>query len=72
MSEEAFQYAALTVKPLTSGYVHIRGLGPCNWAQPATWPCDTAALEESFFAEAGEPFRAAVRAENARLLAEQS
>lgn len=57
----------VTVKRLDSGYFHLRGTGPCNWAQPIAWPCSDEELEEGFFYEAGEPFRRAVRAENARL-----
>ena len=49
-----------TIKRLESGYWHLRGIGPCNWAQPLFWPCaDLAQLEASFFEEAGEPFRRA-------------
>ena len=59
----------LAVRQLESGYWHIRGQGPCNWAQPPLWPCpDSDVLEESFFGEAAESFRRAVRAENDRLL----
>jgi hypothetical protein len=58
----------ITVTRLSSGYWHLRGIGPCNWAQPETWPCNESDLEDSFFAEAGETFRRVVRAENARLL----
>lgn len=58
----------VTVKRLSSGYYHLRGVGPCNWAQPQAWPCAESDLEDAFFGEAGEPFRRAVRAENARLL----
>jgi hypothetical protein len=29
----------ITYKRLPSGYWHIRGRGPCNWAQPPHWPC---------------------------------
>lgn len=58
----------VTVQKLSSGYYHLRGEGPCNWAQPPTWPCSEDELEESFFGEAGEPFRRAVRDENYRLI----
>lgn len=45
----------ITVTRLASGYWHIRGDGPCNWAQPATWPVAT--VEElNAFAEASPEF----------------
>lgn len=44
------------VKVLESGYVHIRGLGPCNWAQPPFWPCDEQTLRAHTFGEACESF----------------
>lgn len=47
----------MTVRRLSSGYWHIRGIGPCNWAQVPSWPCSDAELEAGFFAEAGESFR---------------
>jgi hypothetical protein len=58
----------LIIRPLDSGYWHIRGEGPCNWAQPPTWPCDPKVLDEHFFVQAGDRFRAAVHAANAALL----
>lgn len=42
---------------LSSGYVHIRGNGPCNWAQVPFWPCSAEELELGMFPEAGETFR---------------
>jgi hypothetical protein len=51
----------LVTKLLESGAWHIRAAGPCNWAQPATWPCDDAELERSTFPEASAEFRAALR-----------
>ena len=54
----------LTIKKLTSGYWHIRGEGPCNWAQPPCWPCSDETLEASFFPEAGEEFRRDVQRAN--------
>ncbi len=58
-----------SVKRLESGYWHLRGDGPCNWAQPRDWPCASETdLEASFFPEAGDRFRALVRTENDRLL----
>jgi hypothetical protein len=47
----------ITIKPLPSGHVHIRGRGPGNWAQPPRWPCSFKELDESFFPEASREFR---------------
>jgi hypothetical protein len=47
----------ITLKRLPSGYWHIRGSGPCEWAQPPFWPCNRRVLEASFFPEASERFR---------------
>lgn len=52
-------------KTLSSGWVHLRGSGPCNFAQPRRFPCSDDDLEASFFPEASESFRRAVRTENA-------
>lgn len=53
----------ISVKKLESGYYHIRGEGPCNWAQPNAWPCSEEMLRRSAFPEASEAFvRAAFRA----------
>ena len=41
---------------LSSGYYHIRGEGPCNWAQPPTFPCDEETLRQHAFPEACETF----------------
>lgn len=57
----------VSVKRLSTGYVHIRGRGPCEWAQPPAWPTDPETLEASFFPEASADFRRAVRAANERL-----
>lgn len=46
----------VTVTRLESGYYHVRGDGPCNWAQPPFWPCDEKTLREYAFPEAGEAF----------------
>lgn len=46
----------ITVTRLPSGYYHVRGDGPCNWAQPPTWPCDEATLREHAFVQASEQF----------------
>lgn len=47
---------SITVERLPSGYWHIRGVGPCNWAQPPLWPCSEAMLREHAFPEACEEF----------------
>jgi len=55
----------ITVKRLESGYYHVRGDGPCNWAQPRCWPCSEDSLRASAFPEASEAFLRAA-AERAR------
>ena len=58
----------ISVRQLPSGWWHIRGVGPCNWAQPPSWPCSDEELRQSAFCQAGESFiRAAVRARDATL-----
>lgn len=48
---------------LPGGWWHVRGRGPCNWAQPPEWPCSEAMLRAHAFPEAGEAFlREAIRA----------
>lgn len=44
------------VRRLSSGYWHIRGNGPCEWAQVPTWPCDETTLRAGAFPEASEVF----------------
>jgi len=52
----------ITITRLSSGYWHLRGTGPCNWAQPERWPCSEDALRKSAFPEASEEFlRSALR-----------
>ena len=46
----------ITAKQLDSGYWHIRGDGPCNWAQPPWWPCNEETLREHIFPEASDDF----------------
>jgi hypothetical protein len=46
----------ITVEQLPSGYYHVRGVGPCNWAQPPHWPCDEDTLRAHAFHEASEEF----------------
>jgi hypothetical protein len=56
----------ITVRQLESGWWHVRGEGPCNWAQPPYWPCDEETLREHAFPEAAESFiQAALRATGA-------
>lgn len=52
----------ITVKRLSSGYFHIRGVGPCNWAQPPAYPCDEETFRAHAFEEAGEAFISAALA----------
>jgi len=52
----------VTIRRLSSGYYHVRGSGPCEWAQPPHWPCSEAVLREHAFPEASERFiRTALR-----------
>jgi hypothetical protein len=46
----------LTTKQLSSGYWHIRGVGPCNWTQPSHWPCSEEMIRSSAHPEASEDF----------------
>ncbi len=46
----------IAVRRLESGFWHVRGYGPCNWAQPPQWPCSEAMLREYAFSQAGEEF----------------
>ena len=46
----------ILVHRLDSGYYHVRGEGPCNWAQPPFWPCDEQTLRNHVFSEASEGF----------------
>lgn len=72
MSERSDQLAGLTVKRLDSGYFHVRGFGPCNWAQPPHWPCDEETLRAHAFGEACEDFVQACLIECARLTGDTS
>lgn len=47
---------SVTVKRLDSGYFHVRGTGPCNWAQPRRWPCSETELRLAAFPEASDSF----------------
>ena len=55
--DEALQ---VKCKQLPSGYWHIRGIGPCNWAQPRVWPCSEEHLRSHAFPQASESFLQAV------------
>ncbi len=46
----------IAVHSLDSGYYHVRGVGPCNWAQVPFWPCDEACIRRHAFPEASEDF----------------
>lgn len=46
----------ISIVNLPTGYVHLRGDGTCNWAQPPHWPCDEATLREHAFPGASEAF----------------
>lgn len=54
----------IIVKRLDSGYYHVRGDGPCNWSQPATWPCSEVELRAAAHPEYSDDFiRSAMRME---------
>jgi hypothetical protein len=46
----------MKIKQLSSGYWHLQGDGPCEWAQPPYWPCDETTLRAYAFPEASEDF----------------
>lgn len=46
----------ITARKLESGWWHIRGVGPCNYAQPPCWPCSEEVLRQSAHPEASEVF----------------
>ena len=53
----------ITVRELPSGYWYVCGVGPCNWAQPKSWPCSEEHLRATAFPQASESFiRAALNA----------
>jgi len=52
----AYKLYGISVRRLESGYWHVRGVGPCNWAQPPQWPCDEQTLREHAHLEASEDF----------------
>lgn len=61
----------ITVKRLESGYWHIRGVGPNNWAQPPHWPATEDELREHACSESGESFIRAALAAARGLAAEE-
>lgn len=50
------EHQKISVRRLSSGFSHIRGRGPCNWAQPPCYPCAEAVLREHAFPAASEEF----------------
>lgn len=53
----------IKITKLSTGYYHVRGVGPCNWAQVPHWPADEQTIRAHAFPEASEAFiRAAVAA----------
>ena len=46
----------ITARELSSGFWFIEGDGPCEWAQPPSWPCDEATLRAHCHPAASELF----------------
>jgi hypothetical protein len=46
----------ISIHPLSSGYIHLRGDGPCNYAQPLVWPCSKEELRQHAHPEASDEF----------------
>ena len=46
----------ITFERLSSGYWHIRGGGPCEWAQPPCLPCSEETLRAHAFPQASDYF----------------
>ncbi len=44
------------LKQISTGWYHIRGIGPCNWVQTPEWPATEAVIREHAFPEASEEF----------------
>ena len=59
----------IIVRQLSNGSTHLRGIGVCNWATVAEWPCNKSAIRAQAGGEACEEFIAAA-AELARRLEE--
>jgi hypothetical protein len=53
----------IKVKKLESTYWLVTGEGPCNWSQPAWWPCSENMLRNSASSEACEDFFASALVE---------
>ena len=53
----------VAIKRLPTGWWHIRGEGPENWAQPPEWPCSEEMLREHVASGASERFIRAVLAQ---------
>lgn len=54
--------AEITLTQLSSGYVLVRGRGPCNFTQVPHWPANEDTIRQHAFPEASEEFiRAALR-----------
>jgi hypothetical protein len=62
----------ITIRRLSSGYYHLRGAGPCNWAQVPNWPCAEATLREHAFPGAREEFFEACMAQAVLELLEET
>ncbi len=45
-----------TIQRLSTGYYLVRGVGPCNWSQPKTWPCSEEHFTAHAFPEASDEF----------------
>jgi hypothetical protein len=46
----------ISVTQLPTGFYHVRGDGPCEWAQPPSWPCSEETLRQHAFPEASDQF----------------
>lgn len=46
----------ITITKLSTGYYHVRGDGPCNWAQLPHWPATEQEIRKHAFPEASETF----------------
>ena len=55
----------IIIKRLPSGYYHIRGEGPCNWAQVQTLPCSEEELIACSFQVSADFINSAMEAINA-------
>jgi hypothetical protein len=46
----------IEISRMSTGWWHIRGVGPCNWSQPPCWPCSEAVLRAHAFPQASDEF----------------